>query len=452
MSLGTGDKQAMNTKPERQLGRAGLLLMLLLASCGGNETADTTKYGTNSVARKSGYGELFGTPVKFAAVAADEGQAAAAGREILNNGGNAIDAAVAMYFAMAATLPSAAGLGASGACVIHNAKSRAGEAFVFPATAAPGPIKGNAFTIPSGVRAMALMQVRHGSARWEADVAPGEKIARFGVPVSRALARDLRAGSGVLDEEMRRVLTRNGAPLAEGDRLVSNDLANTLGAIRQRGAGEFFQGNFARTFTDRISTMGGSLPIEALRGAVPQAVPPQSESYHGYKVYVAPNAGGAKALAAWNGQSVADATPTDSNGFSGFAAMDDKGNAAACALSMGQLFGAHVMVPGTGVILGAPSNDGGGISPMVIGNPNNGEVKFAGAGGGSPNASAATGAMARLTMEDRLLVEAALAARRAQGGWVDAIACPDGIRAGGSACSTGSDPAGAGLALSLSDR
>ncbi|MBV8392063.1 MAG: gamma-glutamyltransferase [Alphaproteobacteria bacterium] len=432
--------------------RAGLLITLLLAGCGGNETAsESNKFETNAAARKSSYGELFGTPVKFAAVAAEEGQAAAAGRETMANGGNAIDAAVSMYFAMAVTLPSAAGLGASGACVVHNAKTRTAEAFLFPAVAAPGPIKGSAFTVPSGVRAIALMQIRHGSAQWALDVGPAEKMARFGVPVSRALARDLRTGSALLDEEARRVLTRNGAPLGEGDRLVANDLASTLGAIRQRGAGEFFQGNFARTFTDRISTMGGSLPIETLRGAVPQALPPQSDNYGGYKVYVAPNAGGAKALAAWNGQDVADAPPVDSGGFSGFSVIDDKGNSAACALSMGQLFGAHVMVPGTGVILGAPSGDGGAVSPVVVGNPNNGEVKFAGAGGGSANVSAATGTVARLTLRDRLLVTAAVAARRAQGGWVDAIACPDGLRSGGSSCNAGSDPAGAGLALSMSD-
>lgn len=451
MILGTGGRQARNRKAERQLRRTGLLITLLLAACGGNETSDFNKMNTNVTARKSGYDELFGSKTKFAAVTADEGQAATAGRDALSNGGNAIDAVVAMYFAMGVTLPSAAGLGASGACVVHNAKTRAGEAFVFPAIAAPGPVKGNAFIVPNGVRAIALMHIRHGSARWEGDVASAEKMARLGVPVSRALARDLRAGSGLLDEDMRRVLTRNGTPLAEGDRLVANDLAATLGAIRQRGAGEFFQGNFARAFSDRISTMGGSLPIEALRGAVPQASVPQSDSYNGYRVYVAPNAGGAKALAAWNGQAVNDAAPSDSGGFSGFAAVDDKGNAAACALSMGQLFGSHVMVQGTGVILGAPG-DGGGVSPVLIGNPNNGEFKFAGAGGGSVNASAATGAVARLTMQDRLVASAALAARRAQGGWVDAIACPDGIRGGGSSCSAASDPAGAGLALTSTDQ
>ena len=92
-----------------------------------------------------------------------------------------------MYFAMAVTLPSAASLGASGACIVHNDKTKAAEAFVFPPIAAPGTVGGQPFTVPSGVRAITLMHVRHGQLRWEATVAPAERLARFGVPVSRAL-------------------------------------------------------------------------------------------------------------------------------------------------------------------------------------------------------------------------------------------------------------------------
>ena len=122
----------------------------------------------------------------FAAVSADESRAAEVGREILLNGGNAVDAAVAMYFAMAVTLPSAASLGASGACIVHSSKTNGAESFVFAPVAAPGPVKGVSFSIPTGVRAMTLMHVRHGEGRWEQSVSAAERMARFGVPVSRA--------------------------------------------------------------------------------------------------------------------------------------------------------------------------------------------------------------------------------------------------------------------------
>ncbi len=102
---------------------AALVLAIpLLEGCGGNETDANTdqagrsfsqsKYNTGEVSRKAGFGELFKLGATFSAVAADESQAAEVGRDILRGGGNATDAAVAMYFTMAVTMPSAAGLGA----------------------------------------------------------------------------------------------------------------------------------------------------------------------------------------------------------------------------------------------------------------------------------------------------------------------------------------------------
>ncbi len=166
------------------------------------------------------------------------------------------------------------------------------------------------------------------------------------------------------------------------------------------------------------------------------------------RVYAAPPpAAGAAALAGWKGQAPGGPAPLDSAGFSGLAAVDGKGGAAACALSMGQLFGARVAVPGTGVLLGAATPEAGSVSPLIIANPSNGEFTFAGAGGGAPTAAQATGAVARATVEERQKVAAVLAARRGQGGWVNAIACPSGLRSSANTCQTGLDPAGAGLAL-----
>jgi len=188
----------------------------------------------------------------FAAVSADESRAAEIGRDILQSGGNATDAATAMYFALAVTLPSAAGLGASGACIVQDDKTKAAEAFVFAPIAAPGTVNGQPFSVPSGVRGVMLMHIRHGKLRWEQTVAPAERLARFGVPVSRALSRDLQAGASLLgnDRETRRIFGKgSGGIVTEGDVWTQGDLAGTLGAIRQRGGGEFFQGALARRFT-----------------------------------------------------------------------------------------------------------------------------------------------------------------------------------------------------------
>ena len=128
-------------------------------------------------------------------------------------------------------------------------------------------------------------------------------------------------------------------------------------------------------------------------------------------------------------------------------AVDGKGGAAACSLSLGQLFGARVMVPGSGLRGGGGGGEAGSVSPLIIANPNNGEFTFAGAGGGGPQAAQAVGTIARATVANGQELGAALAARGGQGGWVDAIVCPSGLRSSAATCRSAIDPAGAGLSL-----
>jgi len=450
--------EARNGRPRRQLRSLALITVLLASACGGSEPdRENVSNPSGVVPNRASLSTLLRGGVTFAAASADESRAAEVGRDVLLGGGNATDAAVAMYFAMAVTLPSAAGLGASGVCIVHDSKTRAGEAFVFAPVAAPGGVRGTQIAVPSGVRAITLMHARHGQAPWPAVVAPAERLARLGVPVSRALSRDLQAGAVALgvDSEARRIFGRgSGTAVTEGDNLIQTDLAATLGILRQRGGADLSMGSLARVISDQIAQVGGSMPTEALRNALPQAVAPASESYGGFKVYVAPSPmAGATALAGWDGKAgPTGPVPTDSGGISGLAAMDSKGGAVACSLSMGQLFGARVMVPSTGILLAAPTADSTAVSPLVIGNPGNAEVLFAGAGGGSPSAAYATGVIARGTIRDKQYVAAALQAHAGRGGYVNAIACPDGIRSGGATCNTGTDPGGSGLALGATPR
>jgi gamma-glutamyltranspeptidase/glutathione hydrolase len=289
--------------------------------------------------------------------------------------------------------------------------------------------------------------------QWQQVLAPAERMARNGFPVSRALSHDLQVGAAMLgaDSDARRIYSKGGGTTAvtEGDIWAETDLAATIGVLRQRGGQDFFAGNFARLLSTQVGSMGGSLPLDVLRNTVPRAGPPDSASNGGYSVYVAPAPmAGASALAGWNGQPASiTAVPTDSGGISGLAAVDAAGNAAACSMSMGQLFGTRRIVPGTGILLGAMTADSAAVSPVLIGNPNNGEFRFAGAGGGGPGAAYATGAVARAAIERGQRVGAILKARAGQGGWVNAMACPDGIRSYGKSCNVGLDPAGSGLAL-----
>lgn len=195
---------------------------------------------------------------------ADEPHAAQVARDVLSAGGTAADAAVALYFTLAVTLPSTASLGGGGACVVYNGKLNHGEVLDFaPRAPAGGPI-----ALPSAVRGMFALYAQYGKLRWEQLVAPAEDLARFGYPVSRALAADLLAAAPKLaaDPELAKLyLKPDGTPLKEGDRLVQRDLSTVLSALRSRGAGEFYSGPVARELVRGADAHGAKITLENLR-------------------------------------------------------------------------------------------------------------------------------------------------------------------------------------------
>ncbi|WP_178133595.1 gamma-glutamyltransferase [Vineibacter terrae] len=385
----------------------------------------------------------------FGAVVADEPLAAEAGRDILAAGGTAADAAVAMYFALSATLPSGASLGAGGVCLVHNAKTHKAEAIIFPSTPAGPATKGFDVATPTAVRGMTLLHVRHGQARWEALVAPGERIARDGASVSRALARDLQAGVAQigLDPAARRIYEKGGGTaIGEGDPFVQRDLGSSLGSIRARGGVDFFQGQFARQLVDSVQSAGGGLTLQNLREAVASVVEPIQVPVGDHTAYFAPAPfAGSATQAAFTGQGGAGGGAY-AGGEAGFAALDRNANAVACTVGMGQLFGARKVAPGTGIMMGAPGGGGNAlIGPMLIANRNTGDSMLVGVASGGPGATAALGTVARQVMREGMPLPSALSA--VSGAQVGMVACPRGVRENRTLCQLGVDPRSYGLAL-----
>ena len=224
-------------------------------------------------------------------VAADEPRAALIGRDVLSAGGTAADAATAVYFALSVTLPSSASLGGGGVCVVHDATSARTEALLFPvrrpAVVPPGTVRPNA--VPGNPRGFFALHSKYGVLRWAQLVAPAEGLARFGTPVSRALAHDLnQVGDALLAEPGNRTLF--GRPdgrgvLGEGDFLTQVGLAAQLSLLRRLGPGDFYVGRSARTFVDAAIQAGGALSTEDLRTYAPAwvetiAVPFGNETAH----------------------------------------------------------------------------------------------------------------------------------------------------------------------------
>lgn len=237
---------------------------------------------------------LSGSVEGFAgAVVADEPKAASIGRDVLSAGGSAADAAIATYFALAVTMPSTAGLGGGGVCLVHDQEARTVEAIEFlPRNAPAGQV-----AVPANARGMAAMHARYGVLPWAQLLGSAETLARFGTPTSRALARELASvGAPLLrDPEMARIFANpDGTPLMDGQNLIQPELAGTLSRLRQNGAGDLYVGAFARSFVEAAQSIGAPLTLEALQATVPNFSPAAQLSYGNHILYAAspPASGG----------------------------------------------------------------------------------------------------------------------------------------------------------------
>jgi gamma-glutamyltranspeptidase/glutathione hydrolase len=229
--------------------------VLAVGACG-----DTKPVGT--VGYVKGFGGL---------IAADEPRAVVAGRDVLSAGGTAADAAVAAYFTLAVTYPSTASLGGGGMCIVHDSAKKKTEVidFVAPPSGVAGRI---ANAVPANPRGFFALHAKYGKLRWESLLADAERMARVGVPVSRALATDLGRGMEFLsrDAGARNVFFRpDGSVLREGDMMVQPGLAAVIANLR-RSPGDLYAGLGARELVNATTAIGGTLSLEDLRDFKPQ--------------------------------------------------------------------------------------------------------------------------------------------------------------------------------------
>ncbi len=447
----------------------------------------------------------------FGGAVADEPTAALVARDILSAGGNAADAAVALYFALAATYPVAAGIGGGGVCLAYDSRSNrpgmvdfglarmAGSAGAKPGVAPPGNVRG-----------MAALHARFGGLRWARLVQPGERIARFGHRISRALARSIAANAARLrrDERARSLFFRpDGSPLREGDRLEQVTLATVIGQLRFQGAGALHSGPLARRYAESAAAIGSSLPVAALRSATPAWREPQRFEVGDHEAVLVPSSMAAglwrrlfvegaygraddtgkaraiaeAALAAGRPAPGAHPASPDLSGTTGFAVIDRAGGAVACRLSMNGAFGTGRILPGIGAFAAAPGRGTEAASIAVVSNANTRNTFFAAAASGGPASAAALVRVAGGVLFDGRPVADALADGRVSAdarsrtvyaeagiadtaapfrgrgfrivaggslGRVNAIHCPGGSRRGQDSCRYGVDPRGFGHAAS----
>jgi len=227
----------------------------------------------------------------YGGVAADEPHAVIVARDVLTAGGSAADAAVALAFSLSVTLPTRAGLGSGGSCILHDAGLGLTEALDFAPRigTAKGPLP---TTIPTLTRAMVVLHARYGRLDWREVVTPAEQMARFGFRPSRALRRELNALWPLIQRDPVALAAFGGPtksiPTAEST-IRQVQLASVLGLIRTRGAGVLYSGSVSQAVSDSFLSIGGTVSVEDIRGFVPEWRIPLSTPFFGERtLFVAP--------------------------------------------------------------------------------------------------------------------------------------------------------------------
>lgn len=187
-------------------------------------------------------------------VAAGNPEAVQVGMDILERGGNAVDAAVATAFAMSVVEPLTSGLGGGGAALVvpmpgstaAGAPEKALSYDYREVVQDNGKVPRSGTGVPGFVAGMYDLHQAHGQLSWREVVQPAIDLAEYGTPTSWWVAQELRTTAGTrATEDLDQFRNQALRPLEEGDPLVQTELADTLDIIAQEGRDGFYDGFLA---------------------------------------------------------------------------------------------------------------------------------------------------------------------------------------------------------------
>lgn len=235
-------------------------------------------------------------------------EASKIGAEIIKNGGNAVDAAVAVAFALGVCEPQSSGLGGGGFMMIHTAKTGENVFVDFrepaPEKATPGmwPMDaagevdkskwegGPSVGVPGEVKGMLHALEEYGTMSREQVLNPAIEMAENGFKVSAVMNRDMMEKFEKLTtyEALGKIYLKNGYPYSVGDTLKNPDLAKTLTMIRDKGADAFYKGEVAEAMVKAVTETGGILTMDDLANYDVKLRTPVSGNYRGYEILSSP--------------------------------------------------------------------------------------------------------------------------------------------------------------------
>jgi gamma-glutamyltranspeptidase/glutathione hydrolase len=271
-------------------------------------------------------------------VASTNEVASRVGVQIMKRGGNAVDAAIAVAFALAVTHPAAGNLGGGGFMMIRlkDGRSTAIDYREMAPAAAHRNVyldkNGNliegeggslvgyrAAGVPGTVRGMELALKKYGSGKltWSQLLEPARLLAANGFTVTYELARSLKGSDDYLSKyaETKRIYLRGGNFYKEGEVFRQPELAATFARLQRSGPNEFYEGETARLIAADMKRHNGLMTMEDLRGYVAKERTPLRGTYRGHEIISMPppSSGGAVLLEMLNILEGYDLQKTDAN-------------------------------------------------------------------------------------------------------------------------------------------
>jgi gamma-glutamyltranspeptidase/glutathione hydrolase len=243
-------------------------------------------------------------------VSVDE-YASRVGIEILKNGGNAVDAAVAVGFALAATYPAAGNIGGGGFMIIRFPDTKEAVALDFREMA-PGLATADMYLdtegkhvkrkslyghlavgVPGTVKGFELAMEKYGTLKWKDVIEPAIELAEEGFRLNKKKADSfnwLKKRFKWGTEEFFRIFSKtDGSEFKEGDIFVQKDLARSLKLIAEHGSDAFYRGPIAERIAKDMKKHGGLITKDDLEKYEAFIRKPVTGTYHGYQIISMPS-------------------------------------------------------------------------------------------------------------------------------------------------------------------
>ena len=238
------------------------------------------------------------------------------GVDIIKKGGNAIDAAVAVGFALGVCEPQSSGIGGGGFMVIRFAKTGETKFIDFreiaPKNATPDMWKldkdgkvinnekavgGKAVGVPGEVKGMMYALEKYGTMSRKDVIQPSVELAENGYEVSAVLSRDIKNKYDMIEmfPETSKIYLNEGFPYEVGETIKNPDLANTLRKIIKNGEKAVYEGEIAKAIVKSAQDAGGPLTMEDMQNYDIRVNDPLVGHYRGYEIVTSapPSSGGA---------------------------------------------------------------------------------------------------------------------------------------------------------------